>query len=74
MEWMRLKEIYWEDGKCSRLDTHKARLFAIEEIEKKPLVEEFMQIIPESNLANLMIRKNFAGKRVKVTVQEIVGE
>jgi len=54
--------------------THTARLFAIEEIEKEPLVEKFVQLIPESNLANLMIRKNFAGKRVKITVEEIVGE
>lgn len=67
-------EIYWGDGQDSYIDTHKARLFAIEEIKREPLVEKFVQLIPESNLANLMIRKNFAGKRVKVTVEEIVGE
>ncbi len=66
--------ILWGDGGISSVDTHSARLFAIEEIKKEPLVEKFVQLIPESNLANLMIRKNFAGKRVKITVEEIVGE
>ena len=60
--------ILWGDGDISSVDTHSARLLAIEEIKKEPLVEKFVQLIPESNLANLMIRKNFAGKRVKVTV------
>ena len=61
----------YADNHQSPSDTHKARLLGVEKIVKEPLSEEFVQIIPESNLANLMIRKNFAGKRVKVVVTEI---
>ena len=58
-------------------DTHSARLFAIEEIKKDPLKHEYECKVTESHAPFLTywnVPDNLKGKRVKVTVEEIVGE
>lgn len=62
--------IYCGDGKDSSVDTHTARLFAIEEIKREPLKHEFSFLVGSGICA---IPEYFKGKTVKVTVEEIVG-
>lgn len=64
-----MKEIWTED--LGVTDRFQSRLLCIEEIKKEPLKEDFIQFIPENNETHLMIRQNFAGKKVRITVEEI---
>jgi len=57
-------------------DTHTARLFAIEEIKKEPVKVEFETHITRQGVHYYDTAKfdGKIGRKVKVTIQEIVGE
>lgn len=57
-------------------DNYRARLLLMEEIEKKPLKHEFETSAVSNNefgkLYTNMIPSSFVGKKVKVTVEEVM--